>query len=154
MCEKITGTLLSASMPAEVSAEQWAVSMTMPSLFISRTTSRPKAVRPLCLRALGLNIADLIDAVMHQLQNAHAAVVKKFDSRQIAFQRIAAFDGQDGAGYAAFFGFDDFRRRAGERELSLFDGFKNFVELFRASAQQFTGSLVCGIRSAGRPRRV
>jgi hypothetical protein len=87
------------------------------------------------LRVLGLNIADLIDAIMHQLQYAHAAIVKNFHSRKVAFQGIAAFDGQYGAGRAALFGFDDFRRRTAEREFSVFDGFKDPIELFRTSAQ-------------------
>ena len=50
-CEKITGALVTSSASLMVAGDTWDRSTSIPSRFISRTTSRPKSVRPPC-RAL------------------------------------------------------------------------------------------------------
>ena len=45
-CEKITGAVDTRSASSIVSGDTWLKSTSMPSQFISRTTSSPNAVRP------------------------------------------------------------------------------------------------------------
>ena len=47
-CEKITGASVTSSAAAIVAGETWLRSTSIPSRFISRTTSRPNSVRPSC----------------------------------------------------------------------------------------------------------
>ena len=47
-CEAMTGTVVSAMTSAKVLSATCEMSTIMPSRFISRTTSLPKSVRPLC----------------------------------------------------------------------------------------------------------
>ena len=46
-----------------VSAETWARSTSMPSRFISRTTSRPKGVSPWCA---GVSVAESAQSVLEE----------------------------------------------------------------------------------------
>src|SRR6188768_698051 len=77
---------------------------------------------------------------MHQLQHAHAEIIKKFDPREIALERIAAFDRQNGAGLAMLLCFNDICRRCGQADLSRFGGFQQLVQLILAALKELADS--------------
>ena len=54
------------------------------------------------LRRLGLDIPELVDAVVDELQDPEPPAVKKLHARKVALQRICAFMRQDGAGHPFF----------------------------------------------------
>ena len=59
-CEKITGASLTSRASCIAFGETCAMSTSMPSRFISRTTSLPNGVRPLCT---GLSVAESAQSV-------------------------------------------------------------------------------------------
>src|SRR6266498_4108414 len=52
-------------------------------------------------RRLGLDVAQLVDPVVHQLDRADPAIVGLLDTVEPALEEIAALDGQDGGGSPA-----------------------------------------------------
>ncbi len=90
-CEKITGACVTRRVSAIVSGDECARSTSMPRRFISRTTSSPKAVRPVMARRdLRGRIGPVRVGVVRQCHVAHAELVVGAQRAERVLERVAA----------------------------------------------------------------
>ena len=83
----------------------------MPSRLHSLTTLSPKLREPLVLGPLGLEVADRVADVVHELHVAEAEIVGRLQRAKIAVEEARAFDREHDVGLARHCTIDIGRRQ-------------------------------------------
>ena len=96
-CEKITGASATRSASSIVSGDTWERSTSIPSRFISRTTSSPNFVRPPCLPGSGRAVRPVQGDVVGERHVADAEVVVRAQRAQRVLDGVAALEAEGGS---------------------------------------------------------
>ena len=91
-CEKITGASATSSASLIAPGETCERSTSMPSRFISRTTSSPKRVSPPCRALVERGVGPVERDVVRERHVAHAQVVVGAQRAERVLDRVAALD--------------------------------------------------------------
>ena len=107
--ESRTGWRLSARTARRVSAWAWATSTTAPQPVQLPHDVAAEGGESAVTRRLGHDVAQLVDAVVDQLDHADAPVVEVSHARQVALERIRALEGENRARRARSLALDHVR---------------------------------------------